>query len=351
MIAIASETSGSESLTAAAHALPLETLPSDPSSAAPSRSHPVPPDPPALVFAPNSLRPFAQASPHAAAVHDCQQSLAPFALAAGNGTYADRTFTIHRCTVCDLGFTSPIPTEETSHLLYESRESNDFQPNDSSLVARLKALATRRDAHSFLRPLTLPQGPLLDYGCGNAAFATALQHLLPEREVFAADLQEAPPAALSPTRYLSYDTLDESPQRYAFILCRHVLEHSYDPVGLLTRLSHLLLPGGILALEVPSLETPMARLFGRFWDNFYVPFHPIHFTPLSLHATARAAGLHVLRQGGAEMPKVGRSLHNLVGGSYHLGLFALGMMLHPLQIAVGRLTGRPVCLRLWAQKL
>ena len=308
--------------------------------------------PRSIEFIPNPVRAFASHTvrtstpPH----HDCSQTLSAFATAVGSGPYADRTFTIHQCTLCHLGLTTPVPSEATSHLLYESRESNDFQPNDSSLVSRLKALATRRDVRSFLRRMPLPDGPLLDFGCGNAAFALGLQEILPARNVFGADLQQTPPNALGPTRYLTYAALDQSPQRYALILCRHVLEHSYDPVAMLTRLSNLLVPGGVLVIEVPSLTAPVGRLFGKYWDGFYVPFHPIHFTRASLRAAVSSVDLDVLAEGGAEMPKMGRSLHNLLGGRYHLGLFALGMLLHPLQVAIGLATRDPACLRIWAQK-
>lgn len=296
----------------------------------------------AVIFSRNPVRPFAG--------HDCQENVRAYAVAMGAGPYSEMKFTVNRCSVCGLGFTEPIATENTAHLLYETRESNDFQPNDSPLVATLKGIATRSDVRRFVKGLDLPEGPMLDFGCGNAAFTIGMRDVFPTREVLGADLQDTPPSTLSASNYLTYSALFAGSRRYAFIICRHVLEHSYDPVGLLSSLYELLVPGGVLVLEVPSIETAVAKLFGKSWDGFYVPYHPIHFSRGSLRAVVEAAGFKAIREGGAEMPKMGRSIRNLVGGSYHLGLFALGALLQPVQVAIGMATNTSVCLRIWCQK-
>jgi SAM-dependent methyltransferase len=304
-----------------------------------------------IVFDTNPVRPFKdQNSELGVMSHDCQKNLADFATAQGSSKFSDMVFTIRQCTVCGLGFTYPIPTEETSHLLYETRESNDFQPDDSALVAHLKAISTRRDVRGFVDGLDLPKGPMLDFGCGNAEFAVALQREFPSYQVLGADMQEAPPKALTRAQYRSYPELFKESNQFSLILCRHVLEHSYDPIGLLRSLFDLIMPGGVLIIEVPSLEAKVAKVFGRYWASYYVPYHPIHFTRESLRAAMVAAKFCVIREGTAEMPNIGRSLHNLVGGMYHLGLFALGMLLHPLQIGIGLATNTSVCLRIWARK-
>jgi SAM-dependent methyltransferase len=295
-----------------------------------------------IMFAKNSVRPFMD--------HDCQDTLVEFETAAGSGRFSDKVFHIQKCSTCGLGFTNPIPTEETSYLLYETRESNDFQPDDSSLAARLKAIAARRDVHSFLRELDIPKGPALDYGCGNAAFTVALREAFPNAQVIGADMQQQPPKALAQSQYRSYAELAKMSGQYSIILCRHVLEHSYDPVGQLTKLSDLLMPGGVLVVEVPSLETKARVLFGKYWDGYYVPFHPIHFTREALRKAFLAANFSVIREGGAEMPKMGRSLQNFLDCKYNVGLFALGMLLHPVQIGIGLATDTSVCLRIWGRK-
>ena len=136
------------------------------------------------------------------------------------------------------------------------------------------------------------------------------------------------------------------------ILCRHVLEHSYDPIEMLLELKGLLRPKGFLLIEVPALDAKVAAVFlpESYWDGYYVPFHPIHFTRKSLRTTMETAGYSVVKESPSEMPKVGRSLQNLFGCSYNFALFGLGMALHPLQVGIGKLSGRSVCRRILAQK-
>jgi SAM-dependent methyltransferase len=267
----------------------------------------------------------------------------------GSGPFSNQIFSIDECKTCGLGFTSPVPTEATSHLLYESRESNDFQPGDLWIIAKLKAMAARRDIRKVFRGIELGEGAtVLDYGCGNGAFTRAVQEVYPGVASFGADAHETSPG-LGDGSYLSYEQLRASNRRFDMILCRHVLEHTYDPVQTLTFLRSLLAETGVLIIEVPSLQTKVRGLFGKYWDGYYAPFHPLHFTHRSLARVLELAGFEVTREGSAEMPKMGRSLRNAIGCEYGPALFVLGILLQPLQLAIGFFTGTSVCLRAWAR--
>ena len=270
------------------------------------------------------------------------------ARAFGSGRQFERElFSILQCRKCGLGVTDPVPTEQTAPLLYGSRESNDFQPDDSSLTSRLKAYAAQRDARAFLKAAPEPH-TILDYGCGNGAFVDALAKVASGAEVYGADAHESPPSGVK--HYRSYRELQERRTEFDFILCRHVLEHTYDPVDFLASLKAMLAPAGTLAIEVPSLDTIWRRVFRAHWDGFYVPYHPLHFTRDSLRRCVEAAGLKVTQEGTAEMPKVGRSLQNVFRCEYNLALFAAGMLLQPAQVLLSLLSRTSVCLRIWAQR-
>jgi SAM-dependent methyltransferase len=250
-----------------------------------------------------------------------------------------------------MGFTEPIPTAATAHLLYESRESLDFQPDSSSLMMRLKQWAAVRDLRSMLDCLNLPARPaILDFSCGDGMFTLAAKVLLPDSKAMGSDMHSNPPPLLGAENYLTSSELESRGSAWDVILCRHVLEHSYTPVEMLLELRKLLRPGGFLVIEVPALDAMIAGLFGRYWDGYYAPFHPMHFTRGPLRAALEAAGYKVVRESSAEMPKMGRSLQNVFHCSYNLALFGLGIVLQPLQVGIGKLSGRPVCLRIWGQK-
>jgi len=271
----------------------------------------------------------------------------------GSGPFERELFSIYRCRVCAIGITDPVPSEEESRLLYEDRSSLDFQPDDSSLAATLKRAMADHDVRKLVsaaRPKR-PQPRILDYACGNGAFALSLQRTFPGGAVWATDYHEQAPPMLGGTQ-IQYAPYGDLPAHGPFdlILCRHVLEHTYDPVKFLAGVGDLMSPGGVLLIEVPNLEAPLRKVFGKYWDGYYVPYHPIHFSRPALHQAAANAGLVPEKAGGCEMPKMGRSLRNLIGCSYNSALFAAGILLHPFQFIARFLTGQPTCLRLWARK-
>lgn len=283
--------------------------------------------------------------------HDCRQFRRDRVVSYGSGNFRDRTFTIWQCKECGIGFTEPVPTADTAHFLYDTRESQDFQADSSALMAKVKRNAAVRDVRTFVRGLSLPARPaILDFSCGDGMFTVAAKLVFPHGEIFGSDMHGDPPPLLQAGGYLTSDHLGQRRCAWDVILCRHVLEHSYTPVEMLRELWSLLRPGGFLMIEVPALDAAVARLFGRHWDGYYLPFHPIHFTRRSLRAALEVAGYRVVRESSAEMPKMGRSLQNMLRCSYNLGLFGLGIALHPLQVGIGALSGRPVCLRIWGQK-
>ena len=267
----------------------------------------------------------------------------------GARPYDREVFEIHECDRCGLGLTRPLPKPENAGELYSERTSIDFQPEDTSAIAAIKLYFAKRDAASFAKYSPNAKS-ILDYGCGNGAFTIALRERFSSARVYGTDYHEACPSALKPQEYIPYSALAQKKGQFDLILLRHVLEHTYDPAKFLGELRELLTEGGVLAIEVPRFDTPLRQAFGKHWDGYYVPYHPLHFTPKSLALAAESAGLTVVGEGKAEMPKMGRTLRNLLGCSYNPLLFVAGVALHPVQLGVGLLTNTAVCLRLWARK-
>jgi SAM-dependent methyltransferase len=281
------------------------------------------------------------------------QDWVPNAKAIGAGPYEDCLFSIYRCRKCGVGITEPVPPDGESHLLYQERQSSDFQGDDSRLATLLKSMAADRDVRAFCGAVEFSRtaGKLVDYACGNGAFALSMKRIFPAGAVWAADYHAEVPAMLRGTdvHYAPYGGLPTHGP-FDFILCRHVLEHTYDPVRFLREIGNLMAPGGILAIEVPNLEAPLRRVFGRYWDGYYVPYHPIHFSGPALRRAVVDAGFVPEKAGSSEMPKLGRSVRNSIGCKYNGLLFMLGILLHPAQLGARLLTGQGTCLRLWARK-
>jgi SAM-dependent methyltransferase len=79
--------------------------------------------------------------------------------------------------------------------------------------------------------------------------------------------------------YFDYVTLDQ------------VAEHVVDPHALMRGVARVLKPGGTVVITTPNAKGLGARIFGRKWLNWHVPYHIQFYSRRSLALVARSAGL------------------------------------------------------------
>jgi SAM-dependent methyltransferase len=133
-------------------------------------------------------------------------------------------------------------------------------------------------------------------------------------------------------------------QTYDAILLAAILEHLYDPLEALKRVSRALRSGGLLYVDVPNeasltmtLGNLYSRLRGRDWSinlsPTFPPFHVVGFSPRSLRRTLQLAGFrvhtmsvgqwnNVLGEGGSfaqRVEKFGLGIVQAIGGRIGMG--------------------------------
>ncbi len=81
-------------------------------------------------------------------------------------------------------------------------------------------------------------------------------------------------------------------QTFDAIFITHVLEHCVDPVTALSNSAELLSPNGKVTIEVPNHRALGFQKAGLTWRWLDVPRHLNFFTPNSLQAACREAGLN-----------------------------------------------------------
>ncbi|NIT35893.1 MAG: methyltransferase domain-containing protein [candidate division Zixibacteria bacterium] len=77
---------------------------------------------------------------------------------------------------------------------------------------------------------------------------------------------------------------------YDVIRMHHVLEHVTDPVGTLRLAATAAGRGAKLCVAVPNAAGALARLFGRYWYHWALPFHRSHFNVKTLRELLRTTG-------------------------------------------------------------
>jgi SAM-dependent methyltransferase len=142
------------------------------------------------------------------------------------------------------------------------------------------------------------RGSLLDVGCGNGKFLAQMREL--GWEVMGL---EPDPGAVSVAKAhfglnVCQGTFKEvrlADRHFDVVTLNHVIEHVFDPIGMMKKCYHLLKPGGELVILTPNADSLGHRLFREFWQGFDLPRHLYLFSRHTLKACSDRAGLEVNR--------------------------------------------------------
>lgn len=254
---------------------------------------------------------------------------------------------ILHCGRCGHGVTRPAMDDVAP--LYAGRESQDFQRGDATLTRLIKGLAFDRLARHLLRQVGPSPRRVVDFACGNGLLARCVADALPAAaDVLGVDFFEDPPEPMQSARYASFAALPDLAGMADLVLCFHALEHDDDPHRFLARLTALLAPGGRLVVEVPNVDCIWTPWFGRNCENWYLPFHRVHFSRSSLRNLISAHGLEILAQEDICAATMGHSIANLFHRPYGGLFFLAGVALRPVQWLAEKITRRPSALRIIA---
>ena len=191
----------------------------------------------------------------------------------------------------------PVPTPDELKALYE--RYYNFGGEHDTLYTRLRdwffASPLHRvwafldgDISFYMRKGT---GRLLDIGCNEGR---GLQ--IYRRNGYAVEgleLNERA-AAVARSKGLAVDTatLERFRPATAFnvAVLSNVLEHSLDPAQMLRDVRRILKAGGQVWISCPNSRSWLRFCFGRYWINWHVPFHIVHFSPDTLAQMLKEAG-------------------------------------------------------------
>lgn len=260
-----------------------------------------------------------------------------------------RQSSVYRCNSCGHGVAMPMI--EDVAVLYSDRNSQDFQAKDGPLATAIKRLVFTRQALALLRCLDFLPETVVDFACGNGLFTRCLAEVLPPHvRVAALDFFDEPPPHLGRVEYHPFSGMDALKGAADLVTCFHVLEHDNNPDDIIQRLLYLLKPGGTLVIEVPNIDCRWAALFGRYWDNWYLPYHRTHFSRNSLRRLIERHGFAIGEEWPICTPSMGRTLANLAGSHNNLPFLLMGAALHPIQWTGELVTRQPTSWRLTARR-
>jgi 2-polyprenyl-3-methyl-5-hydroxy-6-metoxy-1,4-benzoquinol methylase len=222
----------------------------------------------------------------------------------------DRDFIgIHtaQCECCGFIFSSPYYPERVIADFYREGYRTLFkgQPDPRALTARQTYLSERAAFYSrwLEEQHILPGagGRVLDVGCGEGTLLRALQAGRRPLALMGVEPTVAYAEHVSTEDGITVvgEISDLSPDlRFDLIVSIHVLEHVYDPVGLLSRIRDRLGDGGVCYIDVPDVAA-----YASISDLHLA--HCNHFSAHTLGAALERAGFavrHVIRHRPPTLP-------------------------------------------------
>jgi len=273
-------------------------------------------------------------------------------------------YQIQRCARCGLEQLSPQPSAEQLKDLYE--RYYNFGGGHDTLYTRLRSwyfasplhrmwAALDGDISFYLRK---GSGQLLDIGCNEGRGLK--MYAGNGFEVEGIELNEkAAEVARREGFAVHIGTLGryKLTRQFDVAVLSNVLEHSLDPAEMLRDVHRILKPGGQVWISCPNSRSWLRACFGRYWINWHVPFHIVHFSSSTLETTLTGSGFtdvrirqitpslwiahSVISRLFARKGKTNRQLRNPV---LVLGLMLLARLLFFPLLVIGNRLGRGDCL-------
>jgi SAM-dependent methyltransferase len=184
------------------------------------------------------------------------------------------------CRACGAGWQDPPPAPETVAAAYREMRDDLYLAEE-----RARRWSLSRGVALLERWSGGRHGRLLDVGCSAGLFSELARDA--GWEVL----------GIEPSRWLAdrardrlgeeavlcarFEEVDLAPGSFDAVCLWDVLEHVPDPEAFLARAAAAVRPGGLLALNVPNLQSWIARALGRRWP-LLLPEHLFFFSPASL---------------------------------------------------------------------
>lgn len=160
------------------------------------------------------------------------------------------------------------------------------------LMRILPVKKSRRDVN-YMYLLGSPPGRLLEVGCGKGRGLKRFHDL-----GWQVEGQEVDPVAAQgvrdkfgiPAHVGELHELGIDGETYDAIVLNHVIEHVYNPVGLISECHRLLRKGGTLVVVTPNIESIGHRIFKENWRGLEPPRHICIYTSRALKNVACKSG-------------------------------------------------------------
>ena len=204
---------------------------------------------------------------------------------------------------CGLVWLDPAPLEDEISKAYniyythsERRHEQFFYWLVRVGLARITWLRRWERKSSYMTLEHETPGLLLDIGCGSGVFLERMRAMGWDVEGVDFDAQAVKRARTAglEVHYGEVTSMKYSENRFDAVTMNHVIEHVFDPIGLLQECHRILKGGGRLIVVTPNVSSRAHQQFGSSWRDLDPPRHIRLFSPGTLRNCAERSGfLHI----------------------------------------------------------
>jgi 2-polyprenyl-3-methyl-5-hydroxy-6-metoxy-1,4-benzoquinol methylase len=208
-------------------------------------------------------------------------------------------YALHACPECRLEFLDPQPDDAALAAIYSDCYFLGG-PDDEAAGRRSKMKSATGVLYidALARLLRPENADLLEIGCGHGEVLLEARN----RGFRVSGVEISAHAAAMANRRLgtqavavgAIETLSLARDHFNAVLAADVIEHVRDPEDLLLRIRELLIPGGIVMLITPSLDSWTRRLLGSRWMEYKVE-HLYYFSAASIRLLLARCGFEDIR--------------------------------------------------------
>lgn len=269
--------------------------------------------------------------------------------------FTKESVNIVKCLNCGLIYAHPQPSEEHLDAVYKEGYFNGSCHSDYLMEKKLylnRFQQRLKEINSFKT-----KGRLLDVGCAVGYFLETVRQA--GWEVSGVEVSDfAAGYARKAGIEVFTGKLEEAEypdQRFDVVTLWHVLEHVKDPSGCLRETHRVLNNDGLLAVEVPNMDSKKSKKAGKEWNQIKPQEHLFYFTPDVLKRMVEKAGFRVVKI--SALPKgtdIGDKLDHMGLGrvkKWLIKLFPFAPWIKKTLLSLKRMAGEDDIILLYALKM
>jgi 2-polyprenyl-3-methyl-5-hydroxy-6-metoxy-1,4-benzoquinol methylase len=212
----------------------------------------------------------------------------------------EEVWDICRCIDCEMEQLAPLPSSEELKDFYETHYN--FGGEKGTFYTGLREYLFSSALYAFWLIVDgdisfhnqKGSGRLLDVGCNEGRGLSICQ-----KNGFDVEGLELNEQAVKEARkrgfFVKTDPIEtiQPKDPYDVVLLSNVLEHSLGPKDMLFHVTRILKPYGQVWISCPNVDSWQRSVFGKYWINWHVPFHIVHFSQKTLTNILKETGFEI----------------------------------------------------------